>query len=906
MGQYDYPRERAININVLPSNCYWRAQRLHPANLLMVAKASKLIGGRYGLRERLLLSFVAISGFSVIAAVVGIYVFYAIGEALHRVTDKSVPPAIATLELAQRTEHIVAAGPALLAAANNSQFSSTSAAVEEEVKQAALLLNELPDKGVPTDKLIEIQDVFNQVAANLGGLKSAAQRRIAAANHKATLVSDIYHAYGRFRAVWTPKFEELKGHIAALQRSLDAAESTPEARLAALNRLNSALQDLTPLEQIQQQAANAFESLMRVASADTQAAVDSFQQQVDRAVRRIDDLVSGLDPDVSLALIVPLSQLRASAMGSSNIKSARQVELDAAYDGQRLIVENSALSAQLSKAVQALGSAAKQGIAEATEETQSVQRRGRIGLLAVVALSLISSTLIGWLYVGRNIVARLTQLSSAMLSITSGRRDISVPVLGSDEVAAMGRAVEVFRQNAVELDQLLAERADAATRLEKIVKERTAELQRRGAVLRVTFDNMQHGVLMFDRELKLAAWNRQVMRLLDLPETYLAGEPRFTDFIRFLADRGEYGLTNVETEVQRLVAAAAQHHAFERTRPNGAVLEIRHNPLPEGGFVIIYTDITAAKQRERELEAARDVAAEASRTMEEAYRELKATQANLVHAEKMASLGQLTAGIAHEIKNPLNFVNNFAGVSTELLDELREALGPTMGGLSAETCAEVETLITTLNNNLSKIAEHGRRADGIVKSMLLHSRGGSGERQNVDINPLIEEALNLAYHGARAQDKEFNITIERDLDSSLGPIELVPQDITRVFLNLFGNSFYATKKRQQDGKVGAVYRPVLRVTTRDLGDKVEARVRDNGVGVPADVQAKMFTPFFTTKPTGEGTGLGLSISYDIVTQQHGGTITVESRVNEFTEFVIRLPRKPARAEKLRRAVGVRA
>jgi PAS domain S-box-containing protein len=300
-----------------------------------------------------------------------------------------------------------------------------------------------------------------------------------------------------------------------------------------------------------------------------------------------------------------------------------------------------------------------------------------------------------------------------------------------------------------------------------------------------------------------------------------------------------------------------------------------------------------------ELAAARDAA-------EESYRELKATQANLVHAEKMASLGQLTAGIAHEIKNPLNFVNNFAGISAELLDELKEALGPTMGGLKAEALAEVEALVTTLNNNLSKIADHGRRADGIVKSMLLHSRGGSGERQNVDINPLIEEAINLAYHGARALDKEFNITIERDLDSGLGPIELVPQDITRVFLNLFGNSFYATKKRQQDGKVGGVYRPVLRVTTRDLGDMVEARVRDNGVGVPAEVQAKMFAPFFTTKPTGEGTGLGLSISYDIVTQQHGGTITVESRVNEFTEFVIRLPRKPARAEKSRMALGATA
>ena len=212
-----------------------------------------------------------------------------------------------------------------------------------------------------------------------------------------------------------------------------------------------------------------------------------------------------------------------------------------------------------------------------------------------------------------------------MLAIASGRRDIPVPALGSDEVAAMGRAVEVFRRNAVELDQLLAERADAATRLEKIVKERTAELQRRGAVLRVTFDNMQHGVLMFDREQKLAAWNRQVMQLLDLPETLLAGEPGFTDFIRFLADRGEYGLTDVEGEVQRLVAAAVQHHAFERIRP----MELSKSGASFTGrryrhHLYGYHRSEAARAR---TGAARDAAAEASQTMEEAYRELKATQA---------------------------------------------------------------------------------------------------------------------------------------------------------------------------------------------------------------------------------------------------------------------------------------
>jgi signal transduction histidine kinase len=255
----------------------------------------------------------------------------------------------------------------------------------------------------------------------------------------------------------------------------------------------------------------------------------------------------------------------------------------------------------------------------------------------------------------------------------------------------------------------------------------------------------------------------------------------------------------------------------------------------------------------------------------------------------MASLGQLTAGIAHEIKNPLNFVNNFASLSVELLDELKETTAPAVATLGEVKRAEVDETMEMLTGNLEKIVEHGQRADGIVKSMLEHSRGGTGERRSVDLNGLIEEALNLAYHGARAQDQSFNITLEREFGTSIAPIELVPQDITRVCLNLFGNGFYATKKRRLGG-AGASYRPTLTVSTRDLGQAVEVRVRDNGTGIPADVRAKLFQPFFTTKPTGEGTGLGLSISYDIVTQQHGGTIEVESEPGSFTEFTVRLPR----------------
>jgi signal transduction histidine kinase len=220
---------------------------------------------------------------------------------------------------------------------------------------------------------------------------------------------------------------------------------------------------------------------------------------------------------------------------------------------------------------------------------------------------------------------------------------------------------------------------------------------------------------------------------------------------------------------------------------------------------------------------------------------------------------------------------------------LKQAAAPALKTLDRDAIAQIDEVLAMLVGNLGKVVEHGKRADGIVKSMLLHSRGSSGERQSVGINELAEEALNLAYHGARAQDPSFNITLERDFDPAATAIEMVPQDITRVLLNLFGNGFYAAHKRAQDSGDPA-FRPVLKVATRDLGAQVEIRVRDNGTGIPPEIRDKLFQPFFTTKPTGEGTGLGLSISYDIVTQAHGGTIEVDSEVGAFTEFTIRLPR----------------
>jgi signal transduction histidine kinase len=288
------------------------------------------------------------------------------------------------------------------------------------------------------------------------------------------------------------------------------------------------------------------------------------------------------------------------------------------------------------------------------------------------------------------------------------------------------------------------------------------------------------------------------------------------------------------------------------------------------------------QRAELETRAARD-------TAEAALHDLKAAQANLIQAEKMASLGQLTAGIAHEIKNPLNFVNNFASLSVGLLDELNQAATPAFASLDQRRRREIDEASDMLVGNLQRIVEHGKRADNIVKSMLAHSRSGGGDRQSVDLNALVDESLNLAYHGARARDQNFNITIERAFGENIAPITLVPQDITRVFLNLFGNAFYAANQQRRETNDGG-FRPKLTVTTRDVGKAVEVRVRDNGSGVPTEIMDKLFQPFFSTKPTGEGTGLGLSISYEIVTKQHHGTIEVSSTVGEFTEFTVCLPR----------------
>jgi len=332
-------------------------------------------------------------------------------------------------------------------------------------------------------------------------------------------------------------------------------------------------------------------------------------------------------------------------------------------------------------------------------------------------------------------------------------------------------------------------------------------------------------------------------------------------------------------------------------RPVGALVLLRRSMRP-------FTDkqielvTTFADQAVIAIENVRlfDEVEQRTKELAASLDELRTAQDRLVQTEKLASLGQLTAGIAHEIKNPLNFVNNFSALSAELTDELNDVLKS--AEFSGKIREEVDELTRMLKDNLERVVQHGKRADSIVKNMLLHSREGSGEHRPSDINALLDESLNLAYHGARAEKQGFNVTLQRDFDASAGMIELFPQEITRVFLNLISNGFYAVTKRKTENDTSG-FEPVLSASTRNLGDTVEIRIRDNGTGIPDEVKEKMFNPFFTTKPAGEGTGLGLSMSHDIIVKQHGGRIDVETAPGQFTEFTIILPRTSNFSNKIR-------
>jgi len=515
-----------------------------------------------------------------------------------------------------------------------------------------------------------------------------------------------------------------------------------------------------------------------------------------------------------------------------------------------------------------------------------------------------------------------------LADLAGARTQLSVPMLKEDvllgSMSIYRQEVRPFTDKQIELVQNFAAQAVIAIENARLLGELRESLQQQTAtadvlkvISRSTFDLGTVLQTLVESASTLCDADRTVITRQKDGVFYRAEthgfSKEFIDHIRgvpITVERGSaFGRALLERRAVHIPDVKADpEYAMHEMQKAGDYRTVLAVPMLREGIAIGVLSLTRADVRpftKRQIELATTFADQAAiaienvrlfesvetrtRELAASLEDLRTTQDRLVQTQKLASLGQLTAGIAHEIKNPLNFVNNFSTVSSELIDELQDTLKSLT--VDDKRRKEINELTGMLRSNLDKVVEHGKRADSIVKNMLLHSREGSGEHRVVDINALVEESLNLAYHGKRAETQGFNVTLERSLDPAAGEADVFPQDITRVLLNLISNGFYAASRRKaQDGDG---FEPVLAAATKSLGDRVEIRIRDNGTGIPSDVREKIFNPFFTTKPAGEGTGLGLSISHDIVVKQHAGSIEVDTEPGAFTEIRVILPRKGA-------------
>jgi len=778
------------------------------------------------------LAFMAIT--TVICSLIGLYAFTNIGGTTTEIVSRSMPATVHSLRLAEETSGLVAAAPRLMAAEDESHRAELAEQIARQTRDFLTRIDQL--RALDPTMSGEIQTAQTAMVDRMTALNQAVTERIAIAGRRQGMATSIRKAHEELLEGITPAIDDANFELMTKNQGAENKAAS-----------NEAIESLRHLLEVQAEV-NLLAGLLIESSLVTESVrLQPLREVIDAARGKIESNLRALaDPELRKKMIGLYDRLAAMA-GQDGIIALRARELQRQQEAQLAFAATQAEAIKLKRAVDGL--VAQQGEeAEVVSARAAAQiRSGRILLIALSVTALVAAGLIAWLYVGRNIVSRLARLSGAMLAIAAGRRESAVPVTGADEIGAMGRAVEVFRRNALELDQLLAERADAAIKLEKIVEQRTAELQQRGEVMRVTFENMEHGVLIFDREMKVVAWNQQITELLELPKPFLAGKPRFSDFIRFQAERGEYGDVDVDAEVQRLTAGAARHYLTERARPNGTVLEIRHNPLPDGGLVNIYTDITKRKDYENTLTAARDQAEAMSRTK-----------------------SSFLANMSHELRTPLNAIIGYS----EILQE--DAVGKD----------DKESI-----DDLQRIESAGRHLLSLINNILDLSKIEAGKMdifiEEVDVLALAKEVLAIVKPLVHKNENRIEVICPTDIGSFRSDQTKVKQ----CLLNLLSNANKFTSKGT-----------LTLAVTREHNSEACFRVSDTGIGMTQEQLGLLFEAFSQTDPSTTrrfgGTGLGLAITKHFCAML-GGNVTVESTPGTGSTFTITLPDQgvvPAAAE----------
>ena len=675
------------------------------------------------------------------ASAVALLSFRVVSNSQRHITEQSVPSLVAAIRAAQQSSALVNAAPRLVSASSAAELAEVKVAIDKDKGLLNNLIGELQlhESLENQEQARRLRSLSDALTTTLEKIEKSSSHRRELQRHLDAREAEIPVMTRQIDRVLVPEIDDQAFFLATGLREIGDQPVPPAERTSYAELVR--YRDLLTLHT---QANLAARLLAEAAVVSERALIQPLRERYNAAVGSFERAFRSSESHAAPTRMLDFEfeRLKSLGQGRDGIFGLQEAILKEAESEARYIEENRSTAARLLAAMDRVVAVADREAEEASQASTSAVNTGMIVLVVLNLLNVIAAVALGWIFVGRYLIRRLTGLADSMRSMAEGNLEVPVEVRGNDEVTDMAEALEVFRRHALEVQRL------------NLVEKLADELQEKNAEL------------------------------------------------------------------------------------------------------------------------------------EQTLKDLKTAQHQVIMQEKLASLGQLTAGIAHEIKNPLNFVNNFSEVSGELIEEAREVLGEVREQVPDNARDEIEGILDDLTANLEKINQHGKRADGIVHSMLEHSRGQSGERRAVDLNALLKQYADLAYHAMRAKDQQFNVTWEEDLDGGMGEIEVVPQDLSRVFLNLITNACQATFERARgtDGD----YRPCIRLASKREDNQAEFRIRDNGPGIPQDMIKKIFEPFVTTKPTGEGTGLGLSLSQDIVAQ-HGGVMGVESEPGVFTEFWITIP-----------------